>query len=94
MTPGQQQRKDAQDEARRQQQADERIRELEEEVERLREALSVASELGWPFDADTLTKAATNGESDTVDQILAEWRAYKEANQIRRALDGGGDSNA
>jgi len=29
MTPGQQQRKDAQDEARRQQHADERIRELE-----------------------------------------------------------------
>jgi len=36
MTPGQQQRKDAQDKARRQQQADEKVRELEKEIERLR----------------------------------------------------------
>jgi len=36
MTPSQQQAKDMQDEARRDQQADERIRELEEEVEQLR----------------------------------------------------------
>jgi len=94
MTPSQQQAKTLQDEARRDQQADERILELEEEVERLREALSVASELAWPFDADTLTKAAANGDWDTVDQVLAEWRAYKEANETQRALDGGGDSDA
>jgi archaellum component FlaC len=94
VTPGQQQRKDAQDKARRQQQADEKVRELEKEIERLREALSVASELAWPFDADTLTKAAANGDWDTVDQVLAEWRAYKEANETRRALDGGGDDHA
>jgi len=36
MTPRQQKRKDAQDAARRQQQVDERIRELEEENKRLR----------------------------------------------------------
>ena len=39
MTPGQQQSKDRQGEARRQQQAEEKIRELEQEVGRLREAL-------------------------------------------------------
>jgi len=39
MTPGQQRRKDRQDDTRRQQQADERIRELEKEIERLREGL-------------------------------------------------------
>lgn len=36
MTPGQQRRKDTTEEMRREQQADERIRELEQEVERLR----------------------------------------------------------
>jgi len=36
MTPSQQQFKDMQDEARREQKADKRIRELEEEIDRLR----------------------------------------------------------
>lgn len=46
MTPGQQARKDAQDGARRQQQADEKVRELEKAVERLREALRRVIDVG------------------------------------------------
>jgi len=45
MTPSQQQAKDMQDEARREQQADERIRELEKEVARLRKAQDVQARL-------------------------------------------------
>jgi hypothetical protein len=50
MTPGQQQRKDAQDEARRQQQADEKVRELEEEVNRLRALIAEMNEHAPPAD--------------------------------------------
>lgn len=52
MNPSQQKTKDMQDEARRDQQADERIRELEKEVNRLRGALdpefliNVANDIG------------------------------------------------
>lgn len=122
MTPGQQRRKDQQDEARRLQQADEKVHELEEEikrlqeekdrlkevravqsrllhwfecrciddqkeVERLREALSVACELTWPFDEEALLEAAAEGDWETVEKIISEWRAYS------GAFDGGGESS-
>jgi hypothetical protein len=50
MTPGQQQRKDAQDKARRQQQADEKVRELEKEIERLRALIGKMDEHAPPAD--------------------------------------------
>jgi hypothetical protein len=78
MTPGQQERKDAQDAARREQQADERIRELEQEVERLRTVLKkIAAPMAGSADRKTW-------------QGLAEYRAKIAAN----ALDGGGDDDA
>jgi hypothetical protein len=80
MTPGQQQRKDAQDAARREQQADERIRELEEEVGRLRKGIkSIASS------ARSVLRA-----EEPVDPRL--WRSLSASiNTAEDALDGGGE---
>jgi len=83
MTPGQQQRKDAQDAARREQQADERIRELEEEVEQLREALlSLLSNSRFVLRSE-----------EPVDPRL--WQALSASiSTAEDALSGGGDGHA
>jgi TolA-binding protein len=83
MTPSQQQEKDIQDEARREQQADERIRELEEEVEQLRGALlSLLSNSRFVLRSD-----------EPVDLRL--WRALSASmSTAEDALDGGGDDHA
>jgi len=79
MTPGQQQRKDAQDAARREQQADERVRELEEEVERLRYHLkSIVKYVNVERKKQSPAWITLVG--------IVEKRA-------KRALDGGGDSS-
>jgi uncharacterized FlaG/YvyC family protein len=80
MTPGQQQRKDAQDAARREQQADERVRELEEEVERLRYHLkSIVKYVNVERKKQSPAWITLVG--------IVEKRA-------KRALDGGGDDDA
>jgi len=80
MTPGQQQRKDAQDAARREHQADERIRELEEEVERLRYHLkSIVKYVNVERKKQSPAWITLVG--------IVEKRA-------KRALDGGGDDDA
>ncbi|WVM01033.1 hypothetical protein [Salinibacter phage 6_8] len=67
-----------QDAARRQQQADEKVRELEKEIERLRAVLNkIAAPMAGSADRKTW-------------QGLAEYRAQIAAN----ALDGGGDTDA
>ena len=78
MTPGQQQRKDLQDESRRQQQADEHVRKLEQEVERLREALKTVRR--------GLSHIARRTESTPTRQD-----AIQSLSEIDLALDGGGD---
>jgi Fic family protein len=88
MTPSQQQAKDAQDEARRQQQADERIRELEEEVKLLREAhMEIVR--------------AIDTEQQNRDPEWSAMAGYAKGTALRAlsghppdALDGGGDANA
>jgi len=50
MTPSQQQAKDMQDKARREQQADEKVRELEEEIERLQALIAEMNEHAPPAD--------------------------------------------
>jgi TolA-binding protein len=66
MTPRNQRRKDAQDEARRQQQADERVRELEKRVEHLREALSQIAYNRNPADnPKEIAQRALDGGGDT-----------------------------
>jgi len=52
MTPSQQQAKDMQDEARRQQQADERIHELEKRTDTLRAVLEEVRQVLLDLDAD------------------------------------------
>lgn len=88
MTPGQQQRKDAQDAARRQQQADERVRELEEEVKLLREAhMEIVS--------------AIDAEQQNRDPEWPAMAGYAKGTALRAlsghppdALNGGGDDHA
>jgi len=65
MTPRQQQRKDSQDEARRQQQADERIRELEAKIDRLRYALQKIKDLPPVDDIHAIAADALDGGGDT-----------------------------
>jgi len=85
MTPGQQQRKDRQDDTRRQQQADEKVRELEEEIERLRGAVQdacnrfgeISEAQAFPHPLDDVRKIASSARS-----------------RMQNALDGGGDVDA
>jgi len=89
MTPGQQQAKDAQDEARRDQQADERIRELEEEVQQLRKASYTAYK--WLRALNTHIEAPVDR-----DPMYAVERPEKHRSvmaQLEDALDGGGDDH-
>ena len=86
MTPSQQQAKDMQDEARREQQADEKIRELEEENERLRDALEIVRaalvdfpETWWPRN------------SSAYNDIISYNSMVSE---VQNALDGGGGDHA
>jgi len=83
MTPSQQQAKDMQDEARREQQADERICELEREVEKLREALlSLLSNSRFVLRSE-----------EPVDPRL--WQALSASiSTAEDALSGGGDDHA
>ena len=82
MTPGQQQRKDLQDESRRRQQADEKIRELEQEVEQLRNALS-----SLMASARSVLRA-----KEPVSPRL--WKSLSASiSSGRDALDGGGDEH-
>lgn len=75
MTPGQQKRKDRQDEARRLQQADEKIRELEAENDRLRSVLQSIARAPHPVrsanrsqllsDIKNTAKSALDGGGDS-----------------------------
>jgi len=82
MTPSQQQAKDMQDEARRDQQADERIRELEEEIQRLRKQ------------RDTYDRTLHSIRGRLVQVLRDEPSHYPEINaaicDAEDALDGGG----
>ena len=80
MTPSQQQHKDSQDEIPREQHWVERIDELEQEVERLREALKKISVPSGAFSMDQLTH--------TENVIERQVQIAKDA------LDGGGDADA
>jgi 23S rRNA maturation mini-RNase III len=88
MTPGQQQRKDAQDAARREQQADERIRELEKMVKLLREAhMEIVR--------------AVDAEQQNHDPEWSAMAGYAKGTALRAlsgnppdALNGGGDADA
>jgi len=64
MTPGQQRRKDRQDEARRLQQADEHIRELEAEIDRLRQALQKIKDLPPVDEIHAIAANALDGGGD------------------------------
>lgn len=88
MTPSQQQGKDRQDEARRLQQADEKVRELEKEVKLLREA---HMEIIRAIDA----------EQQNHDPEWPAMAGYAKGTSLRAlnghppdALDGGGDDHA
>ena len=94
MTPSQQQRKDRQDEARREQQADGRIHKLEQEVERLQCAL---------YDVMTLLKEEADQE-DWTPQAVSIRTTYQGARDIctdnglnpitaQDTLDDKGDDN-
>jgi len=100
MTPGQQQRKNLQDEARRQQQGEEKIRELEQEVKRLRSALTSAhtalndTEQWFYADAygiDPKDQISPQKALDVVQDIREQSDAGHDA--LKRALNGGGDQD-
>jgi len=86
MTPGQQQRKDAQDEARRQQQADERIRELERRLAELSDLIRDY------FAANDELRHLTRDASDEKWQNAIQRRKEARA-RVLFALDGGGDAD-
>jgi len=65
MTPSQQQAKDMQDEARREQQADDKVRELEAEIDRLRYALRKIKDLPPVDEIHAIAEDALDGGGDT-----------------------------
>ena len=88
MGPSEQRSKDLQDEARRQQQADEHIRELEQEVERLREALTKHRSHARTHGVDILRVAA-----EQVSSTALRYDLLAIADDVEDALDGGGGAD-
>ena len=89
MTPGQQQSKDRQGEARRQQQAEEKIRELKQEVERLREQRDRLDEALHAVNGRAATMLWGRAPQDTKEAI-AELKQIAAQGWNRDALEGGG----
>jgi len=85
MTPGQQQRKDAQDEARRQQQADERIRELEKMVKLLAQHAKEAGEIHG-IDGQALVDEAEEVLGGKAASITPAVELEEEIDRLRYAL--------
>jgi uncharacterized protein HemX len=85
MTPGQQSRRDTTEEMRRQQQADERIRELEQEIEQLRASLR---HVGDRLDYIGFRMQPADWASHDTENAFLNARA-----DVSYALDGGGDDS-
>jgi septal ring factor EnvC (AmiA/AmiB activator) len=80
MTPGQQSRRDTTEEMRRQQQVDEKIRELEQEIGRLRRALRT---IRRDLNAISVRTKSPDTHEDAIQALSS----------IDRALNSGGDGD-